>query len=131
MKTMEEFTEETKSGAQGKLTELVNDYLTQKQSVLMQVKKGSMRREEFLEEVRVHIGHYYPMSARAQERLLESFEQYVFGYSILSPLIDDEEISDIRVVAYDNVRIKRQGKRMDAGICFSSENFRGTVKITR
>lgn len=121
MKNLEELSEEAKSGMQGKLTELVNDYLTQKQSVLMQVKKGSMRREEFLEEVRTHVEHYYPMPARQQERLLESFEQYVFGYSILSPLIDDEEISDIRVVGYDNVRVKRLGKRMDAGVAFESE----------
>jgi pilus assembly protein CpaF len=103
------------------LEELVQDYLTQKQSVLMQVKKGSMSKEEFLEEVRGHIAHYYPASAKQQEKLAQSFEQYVFGYSVLSPLIDDREISDIRVVSYDNVRVKRLGKRMDAGICFGSE----------
>ena len=112
--------EETKA-VQGQLSELVQDYLTQKQTVLMQVKKGSMSREDFLEEVRGHIAHYYPASANAMEKLLESFEQYVFGYSILSPLIDDEEISDIRVVGYDNIRVKRLGQRMDAGVSFSSE----------
>ncbi len=112
--------EETKA-VQGQLSELVQDYLTQKQTVLMQVKKGSMSREDFLEEVRGHIAHYYPASVSAMEKLLESFEQYVFGYSILSPLIDDEEISDIRVVGYDNIRVKRLGQRMDAGVSFSSE----------
>lgn len=117
----EELSEEIKSSIQGRLGELVNDYLTQKQTMLMQVKKGSMKREEFLEEVRTHIGHYYPLPPKQQEQLLESFEQYVFGYSILSPLIDDEEISDIRVVAYDNVRVKRKGVRMDAGVSFASE----------
>lgn len=121
MKIAEEFKEEGRTEKRGKLEELVNDYLTQKQAVLMQVKKGSMRREEFLDEVRIHIEHYYPMPAKQQERLLEDFEQYVFGYSILSPLIDDEEISDIRVVGYDNVRVKRKGIRMDAGVSFSSE----------
>lgn len=106
---------------QERLGELVNDYLTQKQAVLMQVKKGSMSRADFLEEVRKHIAQYYPYSGRQREELLERFEQYVFGYSILSPLIDDEDISDIRVVGYDNVRIKRLGQRMDAGVQFTSE----------
>ena len=106
---------------QGQLMELVGDYLTQKQTVLMQVKKGMMSREDFLDEVRRHVDHYYPSSEKQRERLLESFEQYVFGYSILSPLIDDESVSDIRVVAYNNVRVKRFGQRMDAGIQFSSE----------
>ncbi len=113
--------EREKKAWQDRLGELVNDYLTQKQAVLMQVKKGNMSREEFLEEVRNHIDHYYPYSAKQREELLERFEQYVFGYSILSPLIDDEEISDIRVVGYDNVRVKRLGKRMDAGVQFASE----------
>lgn len=117
----EELPEEIKAGIQGKLGELVNDYLTQKQAILLQVKKGSMRKEDFLEEVRVHIGHYYALAQKQQEQLLESFEQYVFGYSILSPLIDDEDVSDIRVVSYDNVRVKRKGKRMDAGISFATE----------
>ena len=49
------------------------------------------------------------------------FEQYIFGYSRISPLIDDEEISDIRIISFDNIRVKRKGKRMDAGICFQSE----------
>lgn len=60
--------------------------------------------------MRGHIAHYYPASAKQQEKLAQSFEQYVFGYSVLSPLIDDRDISDIRVVSYDNVRVKRLGK---------------------
>ena len=58
----EELSDEIKSSIQGRLGELVNDYLTQKQAVLMQVKKGSMKREEVLEEVRIHIEHYYPIN---------------------------------------------------------------------
>ena len=50
------------------LQELVNDYITQKQSVLLQVKKGQMSREDFMEEVKHHVEHYYELS-RAQSRL--------------------------------------------------------------
>lgn len=117
----EEKASQAENAGRTQLMELVGDYLTQKQTVLMQVKKGSMSKEEFLAEVRGHVEHYYPSNAKQQEALLESFEQYVFGYSILSPLIDDEEVSDVRVVSYDNVRVKKRGRRMDAGISFSSE----------
>lgn len=103
---------------QSVLRELVNDYITQKQSVLLQVKKGQMSREEFLEEVKRHVEHYYELPRIQKQTLLEEFEQYVFGYSILSPLIDDPEISDIRVVSSDNIRVKRKGVRMDSGISF-------------
>ena len=101
------------------LQELVNDYITQKQSVLLQVKKGQMSREDFMEEVKHHVEHYYELSRAQKQALLDELEQYVFGYSILSPLIDDPEVSDIRVVSYDNIRVKRKGVRMDSGVSFS------------
>ena len=103
------------------LQNLVDDYITQKQASLMQVKRGVLGREEFLAEVRSHILLHYHKEEEQIEKLLMGFEQYVFGYSKLSALIDDEEISDIRVVSFDNIRIKRNGRRMDAGIAFSSE----------
>ena len=103
------------------LQELVNDYITQKQTELLQLKKGLLGKEEFLSQVRAHIKHFYSLSPGEERQLLKEFEQYIFGYSKLSPLIDDREISDIRVVGFDNIRVKRNGKRMDAGISFSSE----------
>lgn len=104
-----------------RLQELVNDYITQKQSILVQMKKGILGKEEFLAEVRGHIRHYYGLPPEEETRLVKSFEQYIFGYSRLSPLIDDKEISDIRVISFDNIRIKKAGQRMDAGIAFSTE----------
>ena len=103
------------------LQALVNDYITQKQQVLLQLKKGILSKEEFLEEVKKHIQSHYPRSEQGMGELLLCFEQYVFGYSRLSSLIDDPEVSDIRVVSFSDIRVKRNGKRMDAGIVFDSE----------
>lgn len=103
------------------LQNLVDDYITQKQTLLMQMKKGVLSREDFLAEVRSHIATHYQKNNRQTEELITAFEQYIFGYSRLSPLIDDRSISDIRVIGYDNIRIKRDGQRMDAGIAFVSE----------
>lgn len=103
------------------LQELVNDYITQKQPLLLQVKKGSISKAEFLAEAKEHVEHYYDLPAKEEDKLLKSFEQYIFGYSVLSPLIDDIYVSDIRVISYDCIRMKREGHRMDAGVSFSSE----------
>ena len=102
------------------LQTLVNDYITQKQQSLMQMRKGQLSRESFLAEAAGHIATYYPSSEEGQRKLLEDFEQYIFGYSRLSALIDDKTVSDIRVVSYDNIRIKRRGRRMAADIAFAS-----------
>lgn len=104
------------------LRQLVDDYLTQKQLSLIQMRRGTMSRREFLREAREHIKRRQPM-ARASDLdgIINAFEQYIYGYSKLSPLIDDRSVSDIRVVSHDNIRIKRYGRRMDAGIAFSDE----------
>ena len=96
------------------LQRLVEDFLTQKQILLVQVKKGILSKEQFLREVLKHIEQNYHLPVEKQADLLKEFEQYVFGYSRLSPLMDDGSISDIRVVSHDCIRIKREGKRMDA-----------------
>lgn len=108
-------------GVEDGLQRLVEDYLTQKQNSLMQMKKGLVNRRDFLQEAEQHVLQYYTMSERERRQLMREFEQYIFGYSKLSSLIDDRTISDIRVVSYDNIRVKREGKRMDAGVVFSSE----------
>ena len=102
-----------------KLQALVNDYTTRKQPSLMQMKRGLLSKEDFLREASEHIAAYYSTPGGDKE-LLGLFEQYIFGYSRLSPLIDDSTISDIRVVSFDQIRIKREGKRQDAGIAFQS-----------
>lgn len=102
------------------LQNLVNDYITQRQSSLMQMKKGLLDRKDFLKEAGEHLRNHYHLPPGEEELLLKAFEEYIFGYSRLSPLIDDEMVSDIRVVSYDNIRIKREGQRMDAGIAFAS-----------
>ncbi len=99
---------------------LVDDYLTQKQTSLMQMRRGTLSREDFLREALEHLRRKGGGGGLA-EKIMDAFEQYIFGYSRLSTLIDDKSVTDIRVVSFDNIRIKRDGRRMDSGICFSSE----------
>ncbi|MGN1196934.1 MAG: ATPase, T2SS/T4P/T4SS family [Acetatifactor sp.] len=102
------------------LPQLVEEYTVRKQQSLMQLKRGQKSKTAFLEETKNHIAKYYHKSQEEDDALLEAFEQYIFGYSRLSGLIDDKSVSDIRVIGYNNIRIKRKGKRMAAGISFSS-----------
>lgn len=103
----------------------MEDYITGKQQQLLQMKKGQLSRQEFLAEAGRHIAGCYNLEQAAQRKLLKQFEQYIFGYSRLSPLIDDKEVTDIRVVGYDNIRMKKKGKRVPSGIAFASpEEYR-------
>lgn len=105
----------------GLLGRLIDDYSTKKQPSLIQMKKGLLSREGFLGEAAQYAQLTYGISREQADELTVLFEQYIFGYSRISPLIDDAEISDIRIVSHDNIRIKKSGRRMDAGISFLSE----------
>ena len=106
---------------QSMLKKLIDDFSVQKQQSLISMKKGSLSRDDFLAEVNEFVRSRFELEPEKSKELVNMFEQYIFGYSRISPLIDDEEISDIRIISFDNIRVKRKGKRMDAGICFQSE----------
>ncbi len=103
------------------LKTIVDDYVSQKQARLLALKKGNITRAEFLKEAEEHIKKYIPLKEEARKELLDRFEEYVFGYSRLSVLIDDPDISDIRVVSHDCIRIKKKGQRMQCDIAFRDE----------
>ena len=103
------------------LKKMVEDYSTKKQPSLIQMKKGVLSREAFLKEAGDYAKMSYELTGEQAKELVKLFEQYIFGYSRISPLIDDEEISDIRIISYDNIRIKRKGRRMAAPVTFESE----------
>ena len=103
------------------LDRLVDEYTTKKQMSLIQMKKGIISRETFLNEAREHIEGCMELTKQEEKKLMKAFEQYIFGYSRLSPLIDDKEISDIRIIGYDNIRVKRLCGDEESGEHFKSE----------
>ena len=60
------------------------------------------------------------ISGEEEKKLLEMFQQCVFGYYVLTPLIENKEISDIKVMDYDHIVIKAKGKRYVADCSFLS-----------
>ena len=60
--------------------------------------------------------------ARSNEsELMDMFRECVFGYYVLSPLIQDKKVSDIKVLAYDKIVVKADGDRLTTDISFLDE----------
>lgn len=95
-------------------------YATQEAAVINRMYRGQMSREEFLE----HVNQYIVQVLRAEERyiplIIEEFSKYIWGYRIISDLISDPTVSDIRIMSYDNVRVKRNGHREGTDVRFDS-----------
>ena len=56
-----------------------------------------------------------------KKQLLEMFRQCVFGYYILTPLIESKEVSDIKVLDYNHIVVKANGERYLTDVSFYSE----------
>ena len=56
-----------------------------------------------------------------KKKLLDMFQQCVFGYYVLTPLITAKDVSDIKVLDFDHIVVKANGERYVADISFFSE----------
>jgi pilus assembly protein CpaF len=100
---------------------LINDYARLKNNILGNAKNGLLSEDDFREDVSEHIDGYYSCSEEVKKEAIKLIVDYIYGYATLTPLINDDSISDIRCVSYDNIRIKRKGKRMNSDIKFESQ----------
>lgn len=57
-----------------------------------------------------------------KRQLLEMFQQCVFGYYVLTPLIIAKDVSDIKVLGFDHVVVKANGERYVTDVSFFSED---------
>lgn len=66
----------------------------------------------------------YPAGMRNDaktELLLELFQECVFGYYVLTPLLKECEVSDIKVLAWDHITCKVNGRRYVTNLSFHNE----------
>ncbi len=112
---------DTTEKARSLLPSLTDEYVTEKGNELISLRRGLITKERFLDDALICIREKYDEDDEVYEELLKEFEEYIFGYSRLTPLIDDPEVTDIRVMGYSSIRVKKNGKRMESGITFSSE----------
>lgn len=112
---------ETLSSDRPILKTIADEYIARRGNQLISLKRGLITKEKFMEDAAEFISENYGDEAAENAALLKEFEEYVFGYSRLSVLIDDPDISDIRVMSHDCIRVKRCGKRTDSGVAFSDE----------
>lgn len=57
---------------------------------------------------------------RIVSHCLDRFSKYMWGYYVIEPLLMDKDVSDIKILAYDNVTYKKNGKRYISDIKFAN-----------
>ncbi len=110
------------------LEELINYFTKVEKHSLSQVERGQKSRKVFLGEAYEYLRRR-GMPERMIPAVLEQFAKYIWGYHVLEELIEDESISDIKVLAHNNIRIKRYGKRETSSVKFADrQSYRQFVE---
>lgn len=99
---------------------IIEYFVTQEAQTLTRMYRGQVSKREFLQMVHQYIVQVLRVEERYVNLIVEEVSKYIWGYRILSDLIADPEVSDIRILAYDNIRIKKNGKRQSTNLKFDS-----------
>lgn len=84
---------------------------------------GEVNPEEFAKNIQDYLQRYYDfLSTNDRNIIVDKVLTGVYGNYILEDLINDEAISDIKVIAPDDIRIKVNGKRMTSNLHFIDGN---------
>lgn len=109
---------------------LRDDLLHSRTGIKLEEVLGKSDREKFRKEVVEYIRRIYRISETKIQRFVTYIEQYIFQFHVLTEVMEAKDISDIKVLAWDNVRIKQLGKRKGTKIRFwSPEDFWGFVEM--
>ena len=68
-----------------------------------------------MEKAQEYIRSHFPED---EEKLLVMFRECVFEYYVLTPLIEDKAVSDIKVLSYDRIVVKANGQRYVSDVSF-------------
>lgn len=104
------------------LQNLIFDYHATKQDILVDAKQGKCSRETFRKDIEKHVDLYYEASEETIHKVVSDFEDFIFGYFRITPLINDADITDIHCVSYDKITFKKFGKRFLSDIKFASKD---------
>lgn len=97
----------------------VLEYFTKiEKRMVRKARKGDIKREEFFDHVTEFLSKKFDLNEKEMEIMLYRVDESIFGYYVLEDLINDDSISDIKVISPNLIRIKRYGKRLSSNLHF-------------
>lgn len=105
------------------LEEILVYYTEQDTHWLADLESGILSKEHFAQHLWQRIQTLYgDLSDEDQMYIFQRFSSFMWGYDVITPLIEDPTISDIALVAYNNIQVKRYGERYFSTITFRTPN---------
>lgn len=99
------------------------------QNMLPSIQRGTLSKDEFFKKMEVHLKEK-TQDELLIDRILNRLEKYIWGYHIIEDYINDDSISDIKILDEYHIRLKKNGKRISAPVKFKdAEDYKRFVDI--
>ena len=100
---------------------VLKHYTKEDPAVMSNLEKHLIDRKSFEKDVQNYMTRTFKASSAVMRDAYNNFLQYMFSYDVITPLIEDPLVSDIKIYTPDNIRVKRKGKRLEAKEKFRSD----------
>lgn len=116
----------------GKYADQVTDYFVQIDPIqLNMLERNKITKETFTELVYDYIRSNITQDEQDVEDTFKTFASFLWSYDIIDELIDDDEISDIKIYDWDHIRVQRLGHRETSKLKFRNpDHFKKFVEHT-
>lgn len=116
----------------GKYADQVTDYFVQIDPIqLNMLERNKITKEAFTELVYDYIRSNVTQDEQDVEDTFKTFASFLWSYDIIDELIDDDEISDIKIYDWDHIRVQRLGHRETSKLKFRNpDHFKKFVEHT-
>lgn len=101
--------------------ELFEEINNPENQIHLQVQKKKINREKYLNEIRNRCKEA-KLTDEETEDVIYLVDKALWGFGIIDDYINDPDVSDIRLVNKDTIRIKKNGKRYPTPLHFQSED---------
>lgn len=97
--------------------------MTTEHHMYMDIQRGNMREEEFIQWLRAFFRRMYPEMTNPNdyEIMYGRLHTAIFQYYVLQPLINHKDVSDIKVCRADDIRVRVRGKAYRSSLNFLNE----------
>lgn len=100
-------------------SEIFNEINDPSTRIQLKVQEKKIDRNAFLADIKQRVLNE-GISEEDADDVAYLVDKALWGWGPIDDLIEDDDISDIRIIDEDNIRIKKLGKRMGTNIHFSS-----------
>lgn len=100
--------------------EIITYFTGVERSMYVNAQKGEIEQDYLMEEVATHIDKNYSkdITEEDKELMLKRLRTAFFGYYVIQGLIDDPNVTDIKITAPDEIRARVKGKALTSNLTF-------------